>query len=295
MILLFSFYPFIFSLSERYCNDVYDDHMEVMERCLLKGTSSFKSHKQTAIYLHNNEKSKLSVKIQDENESIIINEGQGIQIIDSRADVTCQEPLECFITIWHTSFDKEKSQFASDGAGCSVYKNDVIPFDFSLFFDFGDSARLSSGNFEHKRETGIMVYYTDKIKSNETIPIVIPKNTNFNLEGPAILKISSSAYAKANFDIVIGSTIKIPKTFSNIPNTGKFIQYTKAEKFTQNSIMLSSSDDVKVLMAKERRSWYYISIAMCGLTVVLFLISIISISIIFSSYRKRKAKMAHAI
>lgn len=262
----------------------------------MNGTSTFYGQKQTAIYLHNKEKANLLIKIPDENTNFNISEGNGFQIIDSKSEITCQNSQKCLITIWHTSFDEYKSFFASDGAGCSVSIDDVIPSDFSLFFDFGDNIRLSSGNFEHKRETGIKIYYIDQLQSNKTLSQVINQDMNLYLDGPAILKISSTAYTKAKFDIIIGSTIKIPSSFSNHPVTGSFLKYSKSNNFNKNSQVLSQlKPDVNIFMASERKGWYYLSIVMCGLTVAFFVSSIASILFIFISYHKKKANMKHTM
>lgn len=271
-----------------------------MEHCFLRGTSTFFGKKQTAIYLHNKEKSNLLVKILDKNESFEISEGNGVQIIDSKSEITCQNSQECFITIWHTSLDEYKSFFVSDGAGCSVSINDKIPSDISLFFDFGDNTRLSSGSFKHKRETGIMLYYIDQDQSNETLSKIVNQNLNFDLSGPAILKISSTAYTKATFDILIGSTVKIPDSFSNNPVNGHFLKYTKSDTINQKSYLMSQSINdteptINILMASEKKGWYYLSIVMCGLTALFFVSSIASISYIFISYRRKKAQMTHVM
>ena len=82
-----------------------------MERCILKGTATFSGHKQTSIYLHNKKKCTLLFKIKDSKISNNITEGKGIQIFDSKSEITCQSSQECFITIWHTSFNEIKSFF----------------------------------------------------------------------------------------------------------------------------------------------------------------------------------------
>lgn len=297
MILLI-IYLFKFSISEKYCKSSYDDQVEIMERCILKGTATFSGHKQTSIYLHNKKKSTLLFKINDSKISNNITEGKGIQIFDSKSEITCQSSQECFITIWHTSFNEIKSFFASDGAGCSVSSDNVISSDFSLFFDFGDNARLSSGNFTHKRETGIMIYYIDR-KSNKVASQIITQDFDFDLSGPGILKISSSAYTKAIFDIIIGSTIKIPSSFSNSPVTSSFEVYPKIDKFNNDSYLSKSENTaeqgIEISMASERKGWYYLSIVMCGLTGIFFISSVASISVIFASYRKRQAKIFQSV
>ncbi|OHT07155.1 hypothetical protein TRFO_01277 [Tritrichomonas foetus] len=289
----------VFAHAADICKNEYTQKDEAMIRCYLSGTSSFSGQKQTAIYLHNKDKSaQLIIKPhKDPENQITIKAGHGIQIMKSDADVTCQSNSHnCFVTIWHTSYDKDQGRFASDGAGCSLFSDgSFIPNRFPLFFDFGDNARFQAGNFTHKRETGVTLYYmgySNSSSENEELTYIektIKKNDIVNLDGPGILHISSTIYTKSEFNFIIGSTIKIPSDFSNSPASGNFSKYSFSDgkgEFVENPV--EKADPAQIYLAREARAWYYLSIVMVCLTILTFILSVTSAVCIAVGHAKNK-------
>ena len=270
------------------CNSSYDGTVDIMSRCTVKGTVSFTGKEQTAIYLHNTDKSSRLEIMPHEGTSDVISvlPGKGIQIIGSNADVNCAKG-SCIISFWHTEYDKDSGRFASDGAGCSVYTSgSYVSSRFPIFFDFGDNARFQAGNFTHKRETGITLYY-----ENETyVEHIVVQGELLELKGPGILHISSTKFEPAVFDFIIGSKIKIPSYFSNEPTSGNFSLYEVKNgvgNYIENPI--DGPDPAQILLAKEQRAWYNLSIVMICLTVLTFIASIAStVVIIISNQRSKK-------
>lgn len=266
-----------------------------MTRCILKGTTTFSGQPQTAIYLHNDDNNAEILIQDDQGHSARIKSGQGIQIIDSNSNVTCLDYSKCHISIWHTTYRHDKAMFVSDGAGCALFlNNQIIPTDFSLFFDFGPTARLSPGQFYHKRESGVFLYTishnenTNQPETTETVITPDPGNQTdkllYDLNGPGILHVSSSLFTPSNFNLIIGSTIRIPKSFSNHPITDSFFLFDQQDGAKKQII----TTNFKVLVAKEQKVWYIISIILCCLTGIIFVPALISLICICKSSHLKK-------
>ena len=251
----------------------------------------------TALYLHNADgKAKGTITLGGEAEnpeqkSHGIGPGEGYQVIYAgtlnESVLSCSG---CFVSVWHSHYNKDKATYVSDAAG-AIYEGTVmLPDRFPGFFDFGDSCVVYVNTLVHKRESALDLYYY-----NETSKSVIkingvganideattkeeeqsPEYYGYKFHGPGILHISSSPFIPAQVYITVGSKVSMPKEFgNNVNGWGKFGTATlKNGKFKWTEC--APKEGLLIHPAVEARFWQYVAYSVLGVTVALFLSSLV--------------------
>ncbi|KAH0796044.1 hypothetical protein GPJ56_000112 [Histomonas meleagridis] len=287
--LLLSLPTLVYSIDKCQGNYSYESRFT---RCILeKGESiDFYPQGQTALYLHNKYTSTASITSPLMSESIPdLTSGNGIQVLLSNFTVTCSQSGadNCFFTIWHARYDKDKASFVGDTAGCIYCAEEItVPSRYPTFFDFGDDARLDVRIFKHPRDTGLALTFFNYTQNDE-VEIICKQNDTIPLKGPGLIHISSSKFSTVSFNIVVGSITKLDSEFSNDASVGMFASL-KLDDDTGKVKYTEGSKDHKylnyILASKEHREFQHIAFAMIWLTVLVFVVSVASLIMFLVSF-----------
>jgi hypothetical protein len=254
-------------------------------RCTLKGTfnlsldpipTSTDDYGSTAVYVHNNRESKLTVTVPPS--TYDVGPGQGIDIILSNGvpiihslSLNC---ADCFLTIWHSKYAYGQASFVSDSAGAvftTSGNGTTLAENYAVFFDFGDQTRLQVATLVHRREEPLTVLaYSNS--TNSVAPLANINNSNALLTGPGYFHIASSPFLLTDFRIVVGSTVRLPPEFSNRPAHGRFAQVAVV---SGNVTHVPGTDSALfVVPAVESTVWSSLAWAMLAVTIIVGLLSL---------------------
>ena len=248
----------------------------------------------TAVYLHNAEDRTGTITlvgngVNKEENSHGIKKGEGYQLFYgdglNESSLNCKD---CFITVWHSYYNKDKATYVSDAAG-AIYEGKVLlPDRFPGFFDFGDSCVVYVNSLIHRRESALDLYFyngTNVVELNglhaNVDTAVTPEEKasdayyGYRVHGPGILHISSSPFIPAEVYITVGSKVSMPKEFGNNKDGwGKFgTGRIKDGKFKWTECV--PKEGLLIKPAMEARFWEPVAYSVLAVTIALFLGSVV--------------------
>ncbi|KAH0788954.1 hypothetical protein GPJ56_007166 [Histomonas meleagridis] len=261
-------------------------------RCIMKVDTKINfstiNEGQTAIYLHNKNKGIIKITTEDLgyqwNNFPDVNPGEGVQIFLSNFTLGCFSE-DCALSIWHTSYDKDSACFIGDTAGSQFLgQNIIIPRRYPAFFDFGENTKFYARKFDHPRDTGLTLYYYN----NTEVSIIPKENKSVSFTSPGMIHMSSSKYTPVEFNIIIGSMTLLDTEFSNNASVGLFSSL-KGSLGNYKWTTPGDKSNLQYINAKrENREYQKIALAMIFITILVFIISLVSLIVLLLRFYKPK-------
>ena len=287
---------FIHSLSASFDHCQKEFNAPIMTRCILRvgEHANFSNAYQTAFYVHSKNRNSLIelTPLVNSRDKHTVKAGKGAQIGGSQIELTCLNS-DCYLSIWHTDYDKNGANYVSDVPGCTYSaQNKILPKRYPSFFDFGGNTSIDVKKFDHNRKPGLSLTLYDK-KTGKEVEFgkgsEFEINSTYIIDTPGIIHISSSKFKGLNITIIVGTRVKLDDGFSNSLDDGygmfeQFTWHENTKTFTTKTPELGNF--ITIIPYKEKRVFYILSIVFYGLDGLIFLVSFLYLIIV-------KAKMSH--
>lgn len=271
----------------------------IMTRCRLQigKRVDFSNASQTAIYLHNGRRESV-VEVRSlanptaVNGTFTVAANEGAQVIGSNISVTCRKRV-CYLSIWHTDYDKGGARYISDVPGCSFFADeDVLPSRFPVFFDFGMDTRVDVVKLEHVRNPAMSLRIYDQ-KTDKEVEYGKGSDSKISsdivIDSPGILQFSSSKFKGMNMTIIAGTRIKMSNGFSNNYGIDMFKECEWDDATNTFSIKKKKLENyITITPYSEQIAFYIMSIIFYILNCLIFLISVVYMIITLSKFYCKK-------